>query len=130
GWGIEMPLGQRGEGKQAGEGRQNRGHKQDWIGQLTEDQRTQLKAKMDELKAAGAKPEEIRAAVAELCKGWGIETPKAGGRRDAGLMKDLTPEQRQQVQAKVKEMKAAGAKREEIRAAIQELLKAQPAPAK
>ncbi|MEN6645299.1 MAG: hypothetical protein ABFE08_22895 [Armatimonadia bacterium] len=130
GWGIEMPQGQRGEGKQAGEGRQNRGQKQDWIGQLTEDQRTQLKAKMDELKAAGAKPEEIRAAVAELCKGWGIETPKAGGQRDAGLMKDLTPEQRQQVQAKVKEMKAAGAKREEIRAAIQELLKAQPAPAK
>lgn len=123
GWGIEMPQ------AQGTEGRQNRGQGQGWMGQLTEEQRTQLKAKTDELKAAGAKPAEIRAAIAELCKGWGIEPPKAGGQRGGGIMKDLTPEQRQQVKAKVQEMKAAGAKPEEIRAAIQEILKAQPAPA-
>jgi hypothetical protein len=118
GWGIEMPA--------AGEG-QGQGMRNGFGANLTEEQRTQLQAKIKEMRQAGAKPEEIRAAVAELFKGWGIEMPKrgegAGGGLGKGLMDKLTEEQKTQLQAKVKEMRAAGAKPEEIRAAVQELLK-------
>jgi Spy/CpxP family protein refolding chaperone len=122
GWGVEMP--QRGQG-QGGPGGPGKG----LMANLTEEQRTQLQAKIKELRAADAKPEEIHAAVAEMCKGWGVEMPQRGqgqggpGGARNGFGANLTEEQRTQVQAKVKEMRQAGAQPEEIRAAVQELLK-------
>jgi len=116
GWGIERP--QRGEG--AGNG--NR-----FGANLTEEQSTQLQAKIKELRAANAKPEEIKAAIAELYKGWGIEMPQRGegGQGNGnGLGANLTEEQRTQLQAKIKELRAADAKPEDIRAAVAELYKA------
>ena len=124
GWNVEMPQGRgaRGEGKG-----QQQGMGRHFMQQLTPDQRAQLEAKVTELKAAGKTPEEIRAAVAEMLKGWGVEAPaaRAGGQRGQGLarMPKLTDEQRTQVQAKMKELRQAGKTREEIHAAIAEMLK-------
>jgi Spy/CpxP family protein refolding chaperone len=128
GWNIEMPAGRaaKGEGKGAGKGA-GMGMNKQFLANLTPDQRAQLEAKVNELKAAGKTPEEIRAAVAELLKGWGIEAPAGGpGRQDGrgpAWMGQLTEEQRAQVQAKMKEMRAAGKTQQEIHAAVMEMLK-------
>jgi Spy/CpxP family protein refolding chaperone len=95
-----------------------RGQRKGWMAQLTPEQRTQLQAKIKEMRTADAKPEEIKTGVAELCKGWGLEPPP--GR--TLLMLGLTQDQRKQLQAKIKEMRAADAKPEEIRAAVAEML--------
>ncbi|MHB8997556.1 MAG: hypothetical protein ACYC63_20105, partial [Armatimonadota bacterium] len=138
GWGVEMPQGRAGQRARNGEGNgqqqglgEGKGRRQgmgrNFMQQLTPDQRTQLEAKVTELKAAGKTPEEIRAAIAEMLKGWGIEAPAArgDGQRGQGLagMPKLTDEQRTQVQAKMKELREAGKTREEIHAAIAEMLK-------
>jgi len=92
--------------------------------QLTPDQRKQVREKTKDMRAANAKPEEIRAAITELLKGWGYELPKAGGEgKGKPFDERLTAEQRQQLQGKLKELKAANAKPEEIKAAIAELYK-------
>lgn len=94
--------------------------------QLTPEQRKQVREKMKELHAANAKPEEIRAALAEMLKGFGYELPQAAGEgkgKGKNVDERLTAEQRQQLQAKLKELKAANAKPEEIKAAIAELYK-------
>lgn len=120
GWGLEPP-----QGRGAGEGRGNR-----FGDQLTEEQRTQLHKKMQEMRAAGATREEIQAARIEMLKGFGIEAQARPGAQGQGAGEgrgqrwaNLTEEQRTQLQAKLKEMKAAGAKPEEIRAAVQEMCK-------
>jgi len=130
GWGLEMP--ERGL-RQGGQGQGGPGGPGKGLGaNLTEEQKTQLHAKIKEMRDAGAKPEEIKAAVAELFKGWGLEMPERGLRQGGpgqgqgplqGLLKDLTPEQRQQVMAKVKELRQNGATREEIKKAIEDMIK-------
>ncbi len=101
---------------------------------LTQEQRQQLQAKIKELRQGGARPEEIRAAVQEMLKGWGIELPAGQAKGEAGkpdrglglrlgVNVPLTQEQRQQLQAKIKELRQGGARPEEIRAAVQEMLK-------
>lgn len=118
GWGIKV----RGQGTRGARGRGGAG--QGVMAKLTDEQRKQLQDKMAEMGAAGKTPEEIRAAVQEMLKGWGIEPPQAGGQTGRrALMAKLTPDQRQQVQAKIKEMRAAGKTREEIGAAVMEMLK-------
>jgi hypothetical protein len=57
-----------------------------------------------------------------MLKGWGIEPPPSQGGRGA-LMDKLTADQRQQLQAKIKGLRDKNATREEIRAAVQEMLK-------
>lgn len=126
GWNVEPPQGQ-GAGK--GQGRGGRG--QGWMADLTADQRTQVEAKIKELKAAGKTPEEIRATVTEMLKGWGLAAPAGrggaqggqGGQGGQGRMADLTAEQRTEVQAKIKELKAAGKTPAEIRAVVMEMRK-------
>ena len=112
-----------GKNKQAGKGA-GKGEARGFMAQLTADQRAQVLAKIKEMKAAGKTPEEIKAAVAEMLKGWGIDTtPGAGGGQGREWMAKLTPEQRDQVQAKIKELRAAGKTPEEIKAAIAAMLK-------
>ena len=93
---------------------------------LTEEQRAEVHEMVSEMREAGASCEEIRAAVRELLEGWGIEVPERpeGGRcgHRHGLMEKLSEEQRDGVHALVGEMREAGASREEIRAAVRELL--------
>lgn len=100
---------------------------------LTQEQRQQLQAKIKELRQGGARPEEIRAAVQEMLKGWGIELPALKAPQETGqthearrilkfLFEDLTDEQRQQIFEKIEEMKKAGAAPQEIRRAIMEMI--------
>jgi len=42
---------------------------------LTPDQREQVKTKITELHEEGVEPQEIRKAVREMLKGWGIQLP-------------------------------------------------------
>lgn len=65
--------------------------------------------------------------MADMLKGWGIAFPEpsSGGQgREGAFWGKLTAEQQQQLQARTKELRANNATREEIRAAIQEMLKA------
>jgi DNA-binding transcriptional regulator YhcF (GntR family) len=100
---------------------------------LTEEQREAVHAKVMEMRDAGASSEEIHAAVREMMQGYGITPPEGRpqGRREgfhegqgpgghAGAM--LTEEQREAIHAKVMEMRNAGASREDIRAAVREML--------
>lgn len=118
GWGIKA----RGQGTQGGKAAQ--GANKALMAKLTDEQRKQLQDKITDLRAAGKTPEEIKAAVMEMLKGWGIELPqrgKAAGLR--ALMQNLTPEQRQQVEAKIKELRDANKTQAEIKAAVLEMLK-------
>ncbi len=103
-----------------------------WMQGLTDEQRAQVVAKLQELKEAGKTPQEIHAAIAEMLKGWGIEPPAGRGPgaghgegkgQGPGWLAQLTPEQREQALAKVKELKEAGKTPQEIHAAIAEMLK-------
>ncbi|MCZ6854961.1 MAG: hypothetical protein O7G86_13690, partial [Gammaproteobacteria bacterium] len=101
---------------------------------LTDEQRQTVLETISEMKAAGATPEGIRPAVIELLEGFGIEIPENLGegpgpglhRRPGpgrGLSQlDLTDEQRQAVRDRIAEMKEAEATREEVHAAVVELL--------
>ena len=88
--------------------------------QLTPDQQTQLHAKIQEMKAAGATPDQIRDEAYKMVKGWGLDP---GVKQGPKWMQGLTPEQRAQVLAKVQGLKQAGKTPEEIHAAIVEMLK-------
>ena len=107
---------------------------------LTDEQRTAIGEKVDALREAGASREEIRTAVAEMLKGFGVQAPEnpflgeGSGRRDRpgrgrigghrkGFFLELTDEQHAAIHKTVTDMKDAGANRKEIRAAIVELLK-------
>jgi mRNA-degrading endonuclease RelE of RelBE toxin-antitoxin system len=111
GWGVQLPQG-AGAGDKQGPA---------WMQQLTPEQRAQVLAKHQELKQAGKTPEEIHAAIAEMLKGWGVQMPAGGGR--GGWMAQLTPEQQQQVKAKIQEMQQQGKTKQEIHAAVLEMLK-------
>ena len=80
---------------------------------LTEDQRSAIRATVQELKGNGASREEIRAAVREQLTAWGIEFPEK-----RGPFADLTEEQRAAIRATVQEMRGTGATREQIREAV------------
>ncbi len=92
---------------------------------LTEEQRETVEEKIKEMRSQGAGREEIRAAVGEMLKGYGIERPerRVQGRGRTMLMEKLTEEQRRAVQEKTREMRKDGANRKEIRVAIGEMLK-------
>jgi len=109
-------------------GRQGQGAGNRFGANLTDEQRAQLQAKIKEMRAANAKPEDIKAAIAKLYKGWGLEMPRGQGDgqgfgKGNGFGANLTDEQRAQLQAKIKELRDAGAKREAMKAAIDELYK-------
>jgi DNA-binding transcriptional regulator YhcF (GntR family) len=94
---------------------------------LTDEQREAVQSKVKEMKSQGASREEIHAAVTEMLKGYGIEVPEDSvgphGPGPGGFWKDLTKEQREAVQEKIKEMRSRNASREEIHAAVAEMLK-------
>jgi DNA-binding transcriptional regulator YhcF (GntR family) len=99
---------------------------------LTDEQKEAVSEKIKEMRSQGASREEVHTAVAEMLKGYGIEVPadsvgphgRGGfGPGPGGFWKDLTKEQREAVQAKIKEMKNQGSTRKEIHAAVAEMLK-------
>ncbi len=91
---------------------------------LTEEQQTMLHGMVTEMREAGHAREAIRAAVREQLTDWGIEVPEKSGPRAGcdGPCADLTDAQRAEIRAKVQELKGNGATREEVRAAVGEML--------
>ncbi len=95
-----------------------------WMARLTPEQRQQVQDKVQELRQQGKTEAEIHAAVAEMLQGWGVKVPGLGPAAARGRwLAQLTPEQRAQVLAKAKELKAQGKTPQEIRAAVAEMLK-------
>ncbi len=100
---------------------------------LTEEQREAIHDKIEEMRDQDATHEEIRDAVAEMLKGYGIDLPEdwkgPRGFRDGfgpgpgGFWADLTEEQREAIHEKIKEMRDQDATREEIHSAVAEMLK-------
>jgi DNA-binding transcriptional regulator YhcF (GntR family) len=113
GWGIELPQ---------DSGKRHPRHR--IFSQLTEEQRETVRAKVEEMREAGASPEEVHAAVKEMLDGWGVDVPEDFGKHPPRhrIFSQLTEEQRQAVHAKVKEMREAGASHEEIHAAVRAML--------
>ena len=123
GFGIELPDNR---GKHQKRGQHGKHQKEDGLfAELTDEQRQQIHETGAEMKEAGATHDEIKAAVKELLKGFGVEVPDDWGERQkqGGLFAELTDEQRQQIHETVAEMKEAGATQDEIKAAVKELLK-------
>ncbi len=118
GYGIELPE-NRGEGR-------GDGHKGFFKG-LTDQQREAVHEKIQQMRDEGAGPEEIHAATAEMLKGYGIELPEncpgPMGPGKLGFGANLTDEQREAIRLKTEEMRDQGATREEIGAAVAEMLK-------
>ena len=124
GYGIELPEKCRLLGGSEGL-RHNRGG---FMADLTDEQRQTLREKTKEMQSQGATREEIRAAKAEMLKGYGIEVsedwhgPIGFGHGKVGFKANLTDEQKEAVRVKIKEMRSQGATRKEIRAKVAELL--------
>ena len=99
-----------------------------FLSNLTDEQRQAVHEKIKEMRSQDATRAEIRAAVAEMLEGYGIEMPEGWpgpfgfGHGQGGFCHDLTEEQREAVRDRVKEMRSQGATREEIRAAVAEML--------
>ncbi len=124
GYGIEVPEDWAGPHDRGGFGPGPGGFWKD----LPKEQREAVREKIKEMRSQGTKEEEIRAAVVEMLKGYGIEVPKdwhgpiGFGHRGDGWGANLTDEQREAVREKIKEMRSQGATREEIRAAVDEII--------
>jgi DNA-binding transcriptional regulator YhcF (GntR family) len=124
GYGIEVPADSVGPQGRGGFGPGPGGF---WKN-LTKEQREAIQEKIKEMRSQSASREEIRTAVVEMLKGYGIEVPEdwhgpiGFGQRHDGWGANLTDEQREAVQEKIKEMRSQGATREEIRAAVDEMI--------
>jgi DNA-binding transcriptional regulator YhcF (GntR family) len=93
---------------------------------LTEEQREAIHDMVVEMREAGASRQEIREAVAEMLRRYGVEVPERGlPHRGPGhrFGASLTEEQREAIHDMVVEMREAGASREEIREAVAEMLR-------
>ena len=86
--------------------------------QLTDEQKTELKAEMAALKEEGATREEVRAAFETRLGELGVEIPEEVAERLAE--REAQRAQRQEVKEIVDQMKEEGATREEIRTALAE----------
>jgi DNA-binding transcriptional regulator YhcF (GntR family) len=128
-FGIKPP-----EKEERKDGRGFRGPRHDgpmFDGQLSEEQRTAIRDKVDQLKDQGASREEIHEAVTEMLKSYGVEPPEGGfegplrGHRHGGFFPglELTEEQQTAIREKVEALNDQSASREEIHEAVAELLK-------
>ena len=125
GYGIEVPDDSTGPHRRGGFGPPG---PPNFFEKLTEEQRAAVQAKMKELRDNNASPEEMRTTIDEMLKSYGIEIPPDSlrpppGPGPAGFWGDLTEEQREAIQTKIKEMRKQNATREEIHSAVVEMLK-------
>lgn len=100
-------------------------HQRQFFGTLlTDEQHTELREMIVGLREQDASREEIREAVTEKLNEWGIEFSenRDGFPHRGWRFKELTEEQQDTIQSKIKEMRAQGASREGVRAAIREML--------
>lgn len=91
---------------------------------LTEEQRAEIHSMVTGMRDADASRKEIHAAVLEKMEGYGIEVPEDFKRHHPRheIFSQLTQEQRETIHAKVRQMREAGASREEVRTAVREML--------
>jgi uncharacterized membrane protein len=131
-YGVEVPDDFKGFRGERGP-RHNRGFMK-FSDQLTEDQRSALKEKVESLREEGASREEIHNEVTNMLKEYGIEVPedfkgsreKKGRRPGKGFMhftEELTAEQRASIHEKAKSMHEQGSSRMEIHTEIGNMLK-------
>ena len=112
-WGIDMPENFPGRMGQNGFN----------CPRLTDEQREQLHATVQDLRDKDATREEIRAAVDALFDEWGIERPQHDpGHKGPAWMQNLTQEQRQSIRDLIHQMREDGASRQEIHDAVQKQL--------
>lgn len=115
-WGIERPE-----------------HPPRFGGQLTEEQKAEMKNLIQSMRDQDADRKDIHEAVKAKLKEWGFEPPKGGTRRRGfglvgrggrgGFWGKLSDDQKKVLNEKITELRNQDATREEIRAAVQELLK-------
>jgi hypothetical protein len=102
--------------------------------QLTEEQQNEVKAKLKELWEDGASRKEIRDTIHKMVEEYGIDIPEEGkgfrGERGPvptrGFMRfsdQLTEEQKNAIEAKVKTLRENGASREEVHGTVTKMLK-------
>lgn len=101
---------------------------------LTEEQREAIHNTITELRDQGATREQIHTAVTEMLEEYGVKLPEDWGEgfRDGcghggpgfgrGFWTELTDKQKEELRNKIREMRAQGARREEIHAAVLEIL--------
>jgi dTDP-4-amino-4,6-dideoxygalactose transaminase len=95
-----------------------------WMANLTDTQRETLKQKMEELKTAGKTPQEIHSAMDDILTQWGIQVPQPpNDHHDPPWMANLTDTQKETLQQKMDELKAAGTSPQEMHSAIDDMLK-------
>ena len=111
-----------------------RGPHQKIMEQLTEEQQKEVKAKLKELWEEGASRKEIRDTVHKMLEEYGVDFPEEGKgfrgergpRPGRGFMKfadQLSDEQQQAIEEKVKTLREEGANREEIHSEVSAMLK-------
>jgi hypothetical protein len=126
-----------------GKGRRGRGMRGGFSADLTEDQRTQIQDKQKELREAGKTPEEVHSEIGILLQSFGVELPDnweefqgkgrrgrgsrtMGDRRGSGLRggfsAELSEDQKEAIQTKMKELREQKVSREEVHAEIGVLL--------
>ena len=88
--------------------------------ELTSEQRQAIDTKVREMREAEANRSEIKSTVNRMLESFGVEPPesKRGNKRGGFFFDQLTEEQKLQIDGKVKEMREAGASRQEIRQQI------------
>ena len=93
--------------------------------QLTAEQREAIKSKVSQMKEAEAALEEIKQTIDQMMQDFGVNPTQRKGKGRAKRQNpfdQLTEEQKVQVDAKVKEMREAGADRREIRKQVHSML--------
>ena len=84
--------------------------------ELTFAQRQAIDSKVKEMREAEANCSEIKSTINQMLKAFGVELLESRrGHKHGGFFSQLTEEQKLQVDDKVKEMREAGASRQEIR---------------
>ncbi len=125
-WGIQ-PLEHPGEGMRRGPRARD---ENDIFVQLTKEQRQALHDKIAELREQLCTPDEIHQAIKELLRSWGYTVPenfdelghgRFGPQRNP-LFDQLSEEQRQAIKSKIEALHSQNATREEIAAAVADLL--------
>ena len=110
-WGLEvpecLPLPQR-----------NRRLGQQSLGELTEDQREEIKQIINDMREDDASREEIKEAIDSKLGEFGIEVPEKKMPQRQPWMQDLTDGQREEIRQTVEELREVGTSREEIKETI------------
>lgn len=108
----------------ASKGVEARAHSKRHPLELTFEQRQAIDTKVREMREAEANRSEIKSTVNQMLEVFGVEPleSKRGHKRGGFFFDQLTEEQKLQIDGKVKEMREAGASRQEIRQQINAIL--------